>query len=127
ASEPSWAAEVLLRRADVLEMEGRLAEALDAFHAVTEFYERVLEPDAHELAFARLRHGRLLIETGELEAAIAPLRLAVATAERIELSPGFLGSAQLSLAKALWADRASRNEARAIIESAIAVLAEAEP
>ncbi len=126
-ADSRWSAEAGMTRAAVLEAEGRLLEARDRFHEAVDTLARVLDPDAETLCHARLRYGDLLERLGESRAAIEPLRRAVATAERTDLSPRFRGRARFALGRALWADPSSRAEARASVEAAMPLLAESVP
>ena len=72
-------------------------------------------------------YGRLLLQTGELAAAVQPLREALRTGQEAKLAPVELARMRVHLARALWADASARPEALALVDAALPTLDAEDP
>ena len=68
--------------------------------------------------------GRSLVDLKRYDEAIAPLRQAVAVQASQTMDPAIAAETQFHLARALWEDEGTRDEARGLVEQAVAALRE---
>jgi tetratricopeptide (TPR) repeat protein/tRNA A-37 threonylcarbamoyl transferase component Bud32 len=102
----------------VLEDQGKLAEAQTHYQRALASYEEALGPRHPDVAHSLVGLADVALVQHEPEAAREHAERAVAIREASETSPDLLAAARFTLARALWADQAQHERARALAQQA---------